>query len=321
MQRIATNAPTTLTHTWYVGETATDPTGTPTYTIVDANGTAVASGNATVVGGSTGQTTAPLAAQTMLRLLTVAWTATVAGSTRVETDQVEVVSGYYFTLAAGRGSDASLADTSRYTTTALDTARTEVEQECETICDRAFLPRYARAVGDGTGTDELLPRHPEAGRSVADVRTLRRIAVAPTVDGTFTDLTAAELAAVAVGADGTLRRTDGQVWTAGWSNVVIEWEYGLTTPPQDLVRAALIRFRARLNLHRSSIPDRAASFTVADGGTYRLSLPEAWRTGIPEVDAVYERYSRRARGRTPRAASRTLNYDPQYHSLYHGGVR
>jgi hypothetical protein len=79
-----------------------------------------------------------------------------------------------------------------------------------------------------------------------------------------------------------------------------------------------------LNLNKSAIPDRASSYTV-DGGIYRLDMPGAFKTGLPEVDAVYARYSRRSTGTGPTGrqipASRPLNYDPQRWSLYHGGVR
>jgi hypothetical protein len=318
LTRIAVNAAATLTHTFRVGETATDPTGTPTYAIVDANGTAVASGNATIVGGSSGQVTAALAAQTQTRLLTVTWTAVVGGSQRVEVDIVEVVSGFFFDLAVGRASDSSLSDTAKYPTSALLAARTAVEEECEAICDRSWVPRYARVVLDGTGTPELVLKHPDPVRSICDVRTLRRIAVAPTLDGTFTDFTAGQLAAVAAADDGTLRRTDFGVFTEGFGNVVVEFEYGRSTPPSDLVDGGcLTRFRSRLNLHRSGIPDRASSFTTADGGTYRLTLPSAWRTGIPDVDAIYARYSRRARDGQAVPASRPLTYDVQRSSLFH----
>ncbi len=79
-------------------------------------------------------------------------------------------------------------------------------------------------------------------------------------------------------------------------------------------------------MNKTGIPTTASSFTVADGGTYRLDLPGAWKTGLPQVDAVYARYSRRSgagTGTTGRQvpASRQLNYDPQFSSLFHGGRR
>lgn len=323
--RIIKNAAATITHVWTVGETATDPAAA-TYGVVDANGTTVVAPGtvATIPGGSTGLTTFSLAAQTSTRLLTVTWSATVSGVARVETDTVEVVSGFYFSLAEGRASDTSLASAGTYSTAALTLARDEVEVECEAICDRAFLPRYARVVLAGTGTMDLLLAHPDPSRSVSDVRAIRRIAVAPAVDETFVDLTVGQLAAVAVLPDGTLRRTDGATFTEGSDNVVVEYEYGLSEPPVDLRRASLVRLRSRLNIHRSGIPDRASSFTIDGGGTYRIELPGPWKTGIPEVDGPYSRYSRRSRTGTdggPVPASRSLSYDPQWYSLFHGGRR
>jgi hypothetical protein len=315
LSRVAVHRAATLTHTWYVGETPTDPTGTPTYAIVDANGTAVSSGNATVVGGSSGQTTAPLAAQSLMRHLTVTWVATVAGGSVTEVDYVEVVGGFFFTLAEGRASNSALSSTSTYPTAALEAARLEVEVECEEICDRAFVPRYRRVVVDGSGTGDL-------ALGVADVRSIRRAAMADSPDGTFTDLTAAQLAAVAVRPDRTLRRTDGNVWTEGTANIVVEVEYGLDRPPVDLVDGSQIRFRTLLTRPKSAIPDRAQSFVVGEGGTFRIAQPGPWETGIPEVDAAYDRYSLRERmgpngSGLPVPASRTLQFAPQRHSLFH----
>jgi hypothetical protein len=303
----------------------TDPTGTPTYAIVDASGTAVSSGNATVVGGGSGQVTAPLAGVAAVAHLEVTWTATVAGATVIERDQVEIVGGFFFDLAAARDSDESLEDTAEYTTADLAAKRVEVERECELICDRAFVPRYARVVLDGSGTSDLILRHPDGDRSVCDIRAIRSISVAPELDETFVAFDADELADVAIRPDGvTLRRAGGGIFTWGSANVVVEYEYGLDAPPPDLVDATLTRLRSRLNRRRTGIPERASSFTNSAGDTYRLTLPGAYTTGIPDVDAEYTRYSRRyrtgttAQGGGARPASRTLTYTPQYYSLFHG---
>lgn len=320
--RVHKTAPATLTHTWYVGETATDPTGTPTIAIVAADGVSVESGNATVSGGSSGITTYAMSAVSTLERLTVTWTATVGGVSRVEVDYVEIVGGFFFSLAEGRASDSALSSTSTYPAAALEVARLEVEQECETICDRAFVPRYQRVTLDGSGTSDLMLQHSEPDRTASDIRSIRSVSMAPTIDGTFTAFTADELAALAVTADGMLRRTDGSTWTEGNQNVRVEYEYGLDVPPADLVRAAKVRLRSRLNIHKTGVPDRAISYTVDGGGTYRIDLPDAYKTGIPDVDAIYGRYSRRTGAGTGEGgqqipASRTLTYQPQRYSLFH----
>lgn len=325
--KILRTAAATLSHVFYTPgtETATDPTGTPTYAVVDAAGGAVTSGNATVIGGGTGQVTAALAGQAQLGRLTVTWTGTVAGASLTETEVVDVVGGFFFTLAEARNSDVSLADTQKYTTDALAWARDATEAECELICDRSFVPRYVRQTLDGTGTSSLVLQGPGEDRSFRDFRTLRSLAVAPQVDETFVAFSTAELADVAVEFDGTMHRASGDIFTGGWRNVQAAYEYGLDAPiPADLKEAALIRFRTWLNLRRSGIPDRVTSYTAVDGGSYRLALPGAYATGIPDVDAVYSRYSRRMRSGTqamgggPVPAGRTYSYNPQAYSLFHG---
>lgn len=324
--RIQRNDTATLTHTWFVGETETDPTGTPTAAITDANGTAVSAPTVTIVGGGSGDTSLVVPTQSLVRWLTVAWTAVVGGVTRVEYDQVEIVGGFLFGLAEGRASDSSLTDPTKYPTSDLVLKRQEVEEECEQICDQAFVLRYRRVVLDGTGTWDLpVPDGGDVlrgGIMLRGVRTLRRVAVAPTLAGTFTDLTAGQLSAVAVTGNGMLRRTDGQVWTEGTQNVVVEYEYGNDSPPSDLKWAAMIRLRQRLNLDKSGVPERAQSYTVDGGGTYRLSMPGPYETGSPEVDAAYSRYSRRtagsgASGDQPFPAGTTVTYEGQRHSLFH----
>jgi hypothetical protein len=315
LTRVARTAKGLLEHVFYDldGETPIAATGDVTVAVVDANGLTVASGTATP--GGTGAYTWTLPAQAQLCDLTVSWTAVLDGTTVVELDQVEVVGGFYFSLAAGRDQDTSLANANKYTTADLHTTRTEVEQECEEICAQAFVPRYRRVVLDGTGTKEILLPDP-------NVRTIRAVRMADRADRTFTALTTAQLAALSERGDRVLRRLDGNIWTEGYGNIVVEYEHGLNAPPTDLVRAAKLRLRTRLNLERSGVPDRATSFQATAGGNFRLAMPGKYQTGIPEVDAVYKRYSLRAdEDEDGGAASRTLHFDPQRYSLWHGGER
>lgn len=318
VSRVQRTVPAMLSHTFYVGEDATVPTGTPTYTVVAADGVSVQSGSTTVSGTTCSFT---LAGVSTLELLTVTWSGTVSGASRVETDLVEVVGGFCFTLAEGRGSDTVLAETLKYTTAQLDVARYEVEAECEAICDRAFTAQYQRVVLDGTGTNDVLLEHNGFDRSPADIRSIRSVTMATRADETFTAFTAAELAAVQVTEDGLLRRVDGDGWTEGLRNVIVEYEYGLDAPPPDLKRAQLVRLLYRLNIHRQSQPENALSYTVDGGGSYRLDQPDRYKTGIPGIDAIYQRYSRRpdedSQGGAGRPASRTLQFQPQRFSIYH----
>lgn len=321
LTRILRNQAGTLSHTFYVDETATDSSTTVTYSVTDANGAVVASGNATSAGAGSGRYTATLSAQSQLKRGQIAWAATIGGSATTEYDEFEIVSGFFFSLKEGRDSDESLSSSERYPTDDLREKRTQVEVECENICDQAFFPRYDRVVLDGTGTNRLILKMSDPIRSICDIRTIRRISVAPDVDETFVDFTAAELAGVAPQDDGTLVRTDGNTFTGGFRNVVVEFEHGLDRPPSDLVPACLTRFRSRLNFNKGGVPDRAVSYSIGEFGTYRLSNPDTYATGLPEVDAVYSRYSRRVNGTGPNAkrvpASRSLIYTPQRYSLFH----
>lgn len=299
-----------ISHTFTVDEVPTNSSTPVTYTLVDANGDPLADPGIATAVGPDGEYVFTLSAQPDLTRGVATWSGTVGGSVTTEIDYVEIVSGFFFSLREGRASDASLADKVKYPTADLRAKRLEVEVECETICDRAFLPRYDRVVLDGSGTSSLLLRPSDPARSVADLRVIRSIRIAATIDGAFTPLDAGQLAAVAWTPDGTLRRTDGGVFDEGVRNVIVEYEYGLDTPPEPLVTAALTRLRSRLNMNKNGIPDRASSYTAAGGGgTYRLDMPGAWKTGIPEVDAAYARYSRRTTSGTPGRpvpASRTL---------------
>jgi hypothetical protein len=321
--RVAVTSASALSHRFEVGETATDSTAPVAVSVTNPLGTVVATGTATKT--DTGVYTYALPPQAALTVLSVSWAATISGAAIVEIDTVEVVGGFFFTLTEGRNSDVSLADRDKYPTGELAEKRLQVEEECETICDRAFVPRYARVTLDGTGSSDLVLSHPDPDRSIAHVRAIRSVRMATQTGGTLTDFTTGQLAALLVRGESTLARSDGSVWAEGFGNVVIEFEYGLDSPPEQLRQAAMVRLRSLLNVNKTGIPDRAASFTAGDGGTYRLTMPGAWATGIPGVDAVYARYSRRsgaaAAGGRKIPASRTLDYDPQRTSLMHGGPR
>lgn len=311
--RFLRTAAATLSHVFVVGETSTDSSTTVTVVITDANGDAVQSGDAVSVGQ--GRYTFALTPQAQLTMLTVAWSATIAGAAVVETDFVEIVGARFFTLAQGRASDPTLNDLIKYPTAVLEDALLQTEQELEEICDRGFIPHYGREVLDGSGSHELV-------LSGHDIRTIRAVRVAPRVGQAFVALTAGELAALAVKQDSTLVRTDFATWTEGSNNVVVEYEYGLNALPADLLRAAKSRFRSWANVVRTAVPDRATSYATSDGKSYRMSQPGPFKVGIPWIDAAYGRYSLRdgAGGRSV-AVSRPLNFDPQYYSLYHGFVR
>lgn len=317
-QRILQGAPGTLTVTLADQDgSPVDAVGAFTVGVTQADGTVVlAAGTATAHPGLGQYTAALTAPQTAaLNLLTATWTD--AGNARTVTTKHEIVGGYAFSLADARGSnDGLLADVVKYPNATILATRQEVEEEAERICAVAFVPRYNRVALDGLATTEIILPHNR-------VRTVRSIRIFPVTGGAnFTAFTAAQLAGLTIDDDGMIHRTDFGFFDEGRGNVVVEYEHGWDQPPADVKHAQLYRLRSRLNFDKTGVNDRATSFTAENGQTYQLSTADAYRTGIPEVDAAYERYSYRDRGNMGiRPASRPLNLDPQRYSIYHGGVR
>jgi hypothetical protein len=277
--RVLKTAQVVLSHTFYVDETPTDAVGAVAYSVKRLDGTVVASGNAS---GPTAQHvyTVTVPAQSQVDLLTVDWTGSVGGATVTARDYIEVVGGFIFGLAEARAVPPIL-DSTRYPTDKLAQKRIGVEQECETICGQAFVPRFARVA--------FTLDYGSRGTTLASKLALPSINVtalrAVSVDGVAQSLTG-----LSVGQSGVLR---GLVWagTTTGTRIIVEYEHGMDFPPEDLKDACMLRLRSRLTQGDSGVPQRALSFSVADGGVYRLSTPSGTRTGIPDVDGVYERYT------------------------------
>jgi hypothetical protein len=270
--RILRTAQVVLSHTFYVDETATDAAGSVTYSIKRLDGTSIASGTATHPGpAGIYQVTVP--GQANLDTLTVDWSGTVGGAAITARDIVEVVGGFLFGLAEARAQPPVL-DATRYPTATLAAKRISVEQECEEICGQAFVPRFARVTLVATGADSMaLPS--------IRVRALRAV----TVDGVTQSISG-----LSVTPSGVIT---GAYWPYRWpsSSIVVEYEHGWEYPPEDLREAAMLRLRSRISQGDSGVPQRAISFSATDGGVYRLSTPSKQRTGVPDVDGVYERYT------------------------------
>lgn len=317
LQRVRQGAPATIRVVWDDQDgQPVDVTGPVTVTVTRASAAAVLTG-APTVHGTTGVYTAavPVAATAQLDTLTAVWTDTSTGAARTTT--VEVAGGFFFSLADARNSDDTLLDASKYPDADVARRRTEVEVECEEICDRAFVPRHRRVVLDGTGNSEItLPN--------SDVRRIRAVTVTDdSPAGVPYALTSTELSYLAtVGTDGLIRRGDRGLFLEGVGNVIVEYEHGWDSPPEDLWRASLTRLRYRLNSNKTAVPDRATQFTAVEGGTYQLDTAAQYKTGQPDVDAAYQRWGRRdLDGTTDFPVSRPLVMSSQYFGLYHGGNR
>lgn len=316
-QRILRGAAATLSyeHLTYIGQRA-NAAGTITVKVDKADGTNVLPAGTATAQPSVGMYTVDLTpAQTSsLELLTATWTdSTAVAAPRTTTH--EIVGGFLFTI------DDVMAEqgASDYDLRMIIERRAEVEDECEWITDIAWVPRYRRLTLDGTGEDLIVT----GIREIRSVRSARIYSSAGAAS--YTSLTSPQLAGLVKTADGQLRRTDNDVWPAGFGNVVLEVEHGADRPPNDLRVAASIRCVDALFRPDSALPLRAKSWTDSAGVSYDLEIPDQFSTGIPRVDSVYHRHSRRVSstmsgaGKAAGPASRTLSYDPQFFGLFRGG--
>lgn len=295
LTRILRTQAVTLSHVFDPDEVPTGATGSVGYSLNRLDGTVVTAGNAT--GPDENQSYYfTYAGSATLDRLTLVWTATVGDDVlTLDQDRVEVVGGHLFGLAEARGYDKLLANNIKYPTTLLKTTRNEVEDEAESICECAFVPRFERELLDGTGEASLRLMWPLT-------RVVRKVSVTNTFGDPLVDFDADQLLRVAPGDDGVLRLDSGFFWTAsnwtwgafwplGRRNVLVEYEHGLDGPPPSMNRAGKQRLKSLLLEATAALPDRAEGVAITDTGTV-VRRPDADSTGIPAVDAIYARQPR-----------------------------
>lgn len=288
MDRIVRNQSALLSTTFVNDETPVDADGTVTVTVKRADGTTLASGNASLAGAGTGTYTFSLSPQATLNKLTVTWSGTFSAQPRSQVTTVEIAGAHYFTLKELRDYDSALSNTDKYPTIALKRARLEVEDEFERFCERAFVYRFHRQAFrvslEGT-SDEIWLRKPEPKEILTF--TMDGVDMLPLVS------------------DGTIQIDESNphlmFHTNGYfrGDIVLEYEYGRDIePPRDLVAKAKQRARGNLTGLRSRIDERATMMQVPDLGTFRLSTPGRGgaMTGIPEIDVVLSDYMLGASG-------------------------
>jgi hypothetical protein len=278
-QRILQNVPASLS------VTLVDSDGSPRAAVGDvsvevkrADGTVLVAETAAIAGTGVGAFTAPLTAAQASSLdeLSATWTEVGGG---IYQTTVDIVGGYYFSIDEARRAAPNFTDKQKYPDALVLKVRQEVEEECERICNRAFVPRFRRLSMLGNGCERLMLPN-------VDLRAVKAL----TIDGA----TVAP-SALSVQTFGEVRYINGGRF--GWlrptgRGLEVSYEYGLDSPPADLRRAALIRFASRLSLSKTGVPDRA-EFQIVDGRAFTLTTPgvRGSHTGIREVDEVYDAYA------------------------------
>lgn len=267
MDRFVCNIPGTTFKTFDVDETATAATGQPTVTVTNAIGTTLATAEATTGSSPYGYA---ISGFTAPDLLTLAWSATVSGSARVESTQAEIVGGRYFELRELRSTETTIQSTSDYSTARLVVARDRAEQRMEQCMGRSFTSRVAvERFQAGRG--------PEVRLLWPHVQSVRQVKVGSTV---LEEESGYEL----VQGAGSAR-----LYLIGWwdpdTTVEVVYVHGAAVVPDD-VRFAAMKLAA-FYTQRSGVPDRAMGRAIdADGSQYTIATPGPGRVGIPEVDAI-----------------------------------
>lgn len=399
-QRLLQAKPGTLTAT--LVDTNGDPAapaGTVTVAVTSESGQVILPpGTATSAGSDTGDVEVSVTAAQTSQL--DRWTATWSdgGNGSSQSSDHEVCGGFFFSVSQARAIDPSLQDTEKYPDATILAARQYVEEECEFICDVAFVPRYRRELCDGSAGPELylaenrirkirsamiLTAFFSGGAEIFDPPVTSVVSNATSFTVTFESnhtltpgdvlimagfvptayngtwvvhdvpagnqatilsninpgsastigatwgatgevvvFTPTQLQSIVIDDNLKIQRNDGGIWDEGRRNCILEYEHGHDGPPGELVDAAILRLKSVLSRRTRSVPDRATTFTTEGGTTFKLDSPDAFSTGIPEVDAVYERYSMRQYDPADQLpVSRTVTVEPQYYSVYHGGRR
>lgn len=261
MGRFLAGRPVTLTHTLLDDETVLHPDS------VAVTVTRAGSMSPTVEGEATpdGDVYTFTAGMLPEGVYTVRWD---GGVTAVDVTTVEVVGGFLFSVPALRASEVGLT-ADRFPAAEVAHYRTVTEVEFETITGRSFTPRTAfLRAEDAPAEGELLP--------YVDVRS---VTILGPSDGPV---------------DAPIERIERYAFMPALPDeaIGVEIAYGFTAVPADIRRVGMLRTRWHLMAERSAIPDRATSYQPADGGTYLLATPgrAGYHTGVPDVDAVLDRY-------------------------------
>lgn len=283
MQRILRNRKATIGAVSFYDDDETALVGTGvTVTITRADGSVLQA--ATAAAGTTAFTF-QLPAQADLNLLTAVWSGTFDGVTQSQTTTVEIVGGHYLSLAAIRGL-TNMEHHGKFSTEDLRAARDWFETAFEDYTGVAWVPRFARERVSGSGRSSLiLPHRPV--RSVLSVRTY-------TDAETYTTYTASELADIATGSIGVVKRVSLGVFAYGSDNLVVEYEHGYDSPPPDVVTAAKYAIRERLI--KGYVGNRQYAVQTQEGIVRESTPGEDRPFGIFEADEIANR--RRAE-RTP----------------------
>lgn len=277
LTRVLVDTPYVLTRVFTIDEAPADAAGTVTVTVRRLDGTVIETVNAGHPGPA-GAYTYTSAGRNVLDALSVEWSGTWAATPVKVRDVVEIVGGFLFEVADARNR-LNLA-AAKYSTSTITDRRNVVEQEADDIAGLALVPRFKRVrltvPAFSSGCRLALP--------TTDVRAVRAITEAGAA------WSPSQLAALTLIEDAGVLYGEGMFYP-GVGRYIVEYEHGLDGSDGTVREMAIVRLKHWLGVAASQIPSNAISFTVTDGGVYRLSQPGVTSTGDLAVDAVYRRHS------------------------------
>lgn len=296
VERVLRNTSATTQITLYNGSTAVEADGTVTVVAKKADGTTLFSTNATN-DAAVGVYSVVIPPQATLNNLTLTWGATISGTPVTLVTEVEIVGGFYFSLAELRAADSALANLTRFPNQALIDARNSVESEFEDICHRAFVPRFTRQWitmydddNDGRGYYKyIVLEHPEPIRVTG--AKIGNTSYSSVDTGNWETSGYIEFSR-----DPKTLNVRGDPLMTGLAfgnRVIVEYEYGAPSVPIPIKEKALRRARLNLLGMASTIDPRATTMNIPDIGSVNLATPgeRGLETGIPDIDVVLRRYT------------------------------
>lgn len=284
MDRVLRNTSATISIAFSNGSSSTEADGAVSVVAKKADGTTLFSTTATN-DPAVGVYTVVIPPQSNLNVLTLTWTGSFSGTAVSLESIVEIVGGFYFTIAELKAYESSLSNSSRFPLEALVNARNQVEAEFEDICSRAFVPRYYKESGIVTDLDTgmLWLEKPEPIKFIS----LK-------VDGVdqLSWYNAGYILRDKYSPRGLI--TKNAALSAVYAkDITAEYEYGMTQVPVLIKQKALKRAKQFLLGQNSTIDERALTMNLPDIGSVNLATPgqRGAETGVPDIDVVLRRYT------------------------------
>lgn len=287
MERVLRNTAATVSVTFYNGSTPVDADTDPTVVVKRADGSTLLSTTATNE-IDPGVYSVVIPPQTNLNVLTITWTGEFTGTDVSIESIVEIVGGFYFSIAELRGADPNFANLSKYPTSALVDARMQTEAEFEDITGRAFVPRYYReeSIVSDEDTEMLWLEKPDPIRFITF--TINGVSYIHWYDSGY-------IMKDKYSPRGLVLRSDALgvfSYDPTYYPINAEYEYGMTKVPIPIKEKAIKRAKMKLLGAKSTIDERALTMTLPDIGTVNLATPgvRGSETGVPDIDVVLSRY-------------------------------